>query len=74
MPDKVRDDITYLCFFLNAICNKVIDPQKLDDLENKADVILFQLEMHFPPLFFDIMVYLIVHLVREIRMCDPVYL
>ena len=30
--------------------------------------------MYFPPSFFDIMVHLIVHLVREIRCCDPVYL
>ena len=53
---------------------KVIDPEKLDDLQNKAITILCQLEMYFPPSFFDIMVHLIVHLVREIRLCGPVYL
>jgi hypothetical protein len=30
--------------------------------------------MYFPPSFFDIMVHLIVHLVREIKMCGPVFL
>ncbi|KAL6579112.1 hypothetical protein OROMI_009328 [Orobanche minor] len=30
--------------------------------------------MYFPPSFFDIMVHLTVHLVREIRFCGPVYL
>jgi len=30
--------------------------------------------MYFPPSFFDIMVHLIVHLVREIRICGPVFL
>ena len=30
--------------------------------------------MYFPPAFFDIMVHLIVHLVREIKCCGPVYL
>lgn len=30
--------------------------------------------MYFPHSFFDIMVHLIVHLVRDIRLCDPVYL
>ena len=30
--------------------------------------------MYFPPTFFDIMVHLIVHLVREIKCCGPVYL
>ncbi|XP_058776657.1 uncharacterized protein LOC131650977 [Vicia villosa] len=47
---------------------------KLEDLENEAAVILCQLEMFFPPSFFDIMVYLIVHLVREIRLCGPIFL
>jgi len=30
--------------------------------------------MYFPPSFFDIMIHLIVHLVREIRICGPVFL
>ena len=30
--------------------------------------------MYFPPGFFDIMVHLIVHLVREIKCCGPVFL
>jgi len=46
----------------------------LDDLENEAIVILCQLEMYFPPSFFDIMVHLIVYLVREIKICGPVFL
>jgi len=71
LPNKVRFAITRLCFFFNAICSKVLDPVKLDELEN---VILCQLEMYFPPAFFDIMVHLIVHLVREIKCCGPIYL
>jgi hypothetical protein len=74
LPIKVRHAITRLCLFFNAICSKVIDPAKLDDLENDAVVILCQLEMYFSPSFFDIMVHLIIHLVREIRFCGPVYL
>jgi hypothetical protein len=74
LPKKVRDALTRLCLFFNAICSKVIDPKKLDELENEAAIILCQLEMYFPPSFFDIMVHLIVHLVREIRLCGPVYL
>jgi len=46
----------------------------LDDLENEAIILLCQLEMYFPPSFFDIMVHLIVHLVREIRICGLVFL
>ena len=66
-PNKVKHVITHLCFFFNAICNKVIDLVKLDNLESEAIIILCQLEMYFPPSFFNIMVHLIVHLVREIK-------
>ena len=53
---------------------KVIDPKQLDDLENEVAVVLCQMEMYFPPSFFDIMVHLVVHLVREIRLCGLVFL
>jgi len=68
LPKGVRQVITRLCLFFNAICRKVIDPTRLDDLENEAIIILCQLEMYFPPSFFDIMVHLIVHLVYVV-MC-----
>jgi len=75
LPKKVRLAITQLwLFFFNAICSKVLDPVKLDELENEAVIILCQLEMYFPPTFFDIMVHLIIYLVREIKCCGPIYL
>ena len=73
LPNKVRHAITQLCFFFNAICIKVIGINKFDEQENGAAIILCQLEMYFPP-FFNIMVHLIVHLVREIKCCGLVYL
>jgi len=73
LPKKVRHAITHLRFFFNAIGSKFIDPLKLDELENEAAIILCQLEMHFPPSLFDIIVHLFVHLVREIKCCGPVY-
>lgn len=74
LPKEVRRSITKFCSFFNIICSKVIDPNKLDELEEEAFIILCQLEMYFPPSFFDIMVHLIVHLVREIRFCGPDFL
>jgi len=73
-PNKVRLSITRMCFFINTICSKVHDPIKFDDLENEAAIIQCQFDMYFPPAFFDIIVHLIVHLVREIKCCGPVYL
>ena len=74
LHNKVRHGITRMCFFFNIICSKVIDPVKLDELENEVAIILCQLEMYFSPSFFDIMVHLIVYLEREIKCCGPAYL
>lgn len=74
LPRNERLTITKLCLFFNVICSKVIDPKNLDELEHEAAFILCQSEMFFSPSFFDIMVQLVVHLVREIRICGPVYL
>jgi len=57
LPDKVRVTITRLRSFFNAICSKVINLKQLDDLKNEAAIILCQLEIYFPPSFFDIMIH-----------------
>ncbi|CAL9029484.1 unnamed protein product [Prunus brigantina] len=68
-----RYAITRLCFFFNVICAKTVDVSKLDKLEEDVVVTLCLLEKYFPLSFFDIMVHLVVHLVREVRLCGPVY-
>ncbi|XP_074336070.1 uncharacterized protein LOC141673238 [Apium graveolens] len=62
-----------LCFFFNSLCNKVVDVSKLDKLQSDVIVTLCELEKIFPPSFFDIMIHLTVHLVRELRLCGPVF-
>ena len=74
LPKSVRHTITSLCSLFSSICCKVIDPLKLDELQDETVVILCELEMFFHPSFFDIMVHLVMHLVREVRLCGPVYL
>ncbi|XP_074356133.1 uncharacterized protein LOC141695821 [Apium graveolens] len=74
LPKHVRFVITRLCFFFNAICSKVIDPDLLDKLQADIIVTLCQFEMYFSFSFFDIMVHLVVHLVREVKLCGPLYL
>ncbi|XP_073153400.1 uncharacterized protein [Henckelia pumila] len=73
LPKHVRDSITRLCFFFNELCNKVMDPSKLDELQREIVIILCLLEKYFPPSFFDIMIHLTVHLVREVKLCGPVW-
>ena len=52
----------------------MMDVLELDELELAAMETICQLEMYFPPSFFDIMVHLIVHIVCKIKMCGPVFL
>ncbi|RVW74534.1 hypothetical protein CK203_053767 [Vitis vinifera] len=53
---------------------KVVDVSSLDELQNELVLTLCLLEKYFIPSFFDIMIHLTVHLVREVRLCGPVYL
>jgi hypothetical protein len=62
----VCDAVTSLCLFFNAIEEKVIDEEKLLDLERRHFETLCLLEATFPPSFFDLMLHLTAHLMREI--------
>ncbi|XP_052299096.1 uncharacterized protein LOC102608724 isoform X2 [Citrus sinensis] len=74
LPKPVRYAITRLCFFFNDLCSKVVDVEKLNQIQKDLVVTINLFEMYFLPEFFDIMVHLTVHLVREVRLCGPVYL
>ncbi|XP_022007380.1 uncharacterized protein LOC110906580 [Helianthus annuus] len=74
LPKEVRHTITKLCLFFNMIHSKVIDPEVLDSWEKDIYITLCELEMYFPPSFFDIMVHLVSHIVKEIKSCGPVFL
>ncbi|XP_040362226.1 uncharacterized protein LOC121049375 [Rosa chinensis] len=73
LPKHVRISIMRLCFFFNALCTKVVDVSKLDKLQSDLVLTMCELEKIFPPSFFNIMVHLTVHLVREVRLCGPVF-
>ena len=74
LPDNVRATITKLCAFMNAISQKVIDPDRLEALQNEVVQCLVSFELIFPPSFFNIMTHLLCHLVKEISILGPVYL
>jgi hypothetical protein len=62
------------CFFFNAIGKKVLSEEALESLEKIHYETLCFLEMYFPPAFFDITVYFKTHLIKEIKLLDPVFL
>jgi hypothetical protein len=70
----VHDAVTSLCLFFNAIEEKVIDEEKLLDLERRHFENLCLLDATFPPSFFDLMLHLTAHLAREIWFLVPSYL
>jgi hypothetical protein len=47
--------VTRMCHFFNAISKKVFDINELDELRKEIRVTMWQLEMCFPPSFFDMM-------------------
>jgi hypothetical protein len=63
-----------LCAFLNAIFQKVINPDILPRLQKDVAQCLVSFELVFPPSFFDIMMHLLVHLVKEVAILGPVFL
>ena len=62
LPENVRVPIVKLCAFLNAISQKVIDPESLARLQRDVVQCLVSFELVFPPSFFNIMTHLLVHL------------
>jgi hypothetical protein len=63
-----------LCAFLNAISQKVIDPDNLIKLQNDVVQCLVRFELIFPLSFFNIMTHFLVHLVKEIDILGSVFL
>jgi hypothetical protein len=74
LPKNVRVPIVKLRAFLNAISQKVINPDILPRLQKDVAQCLVSFELVFPPSFFNIMTHLLVHLVEEITILGPIFL
>jgi hypothetical protein len=66
--------ITFMCHFLNAISKKVIDVVELDEICKQMRVTMCQLEMCFPPSFFDTMEHYMIHLADQIFVLGLTYM
>jgi hypothetical protein len=74
MDKYVHDTLTGLCNFFNVISRKSINVKQLRRLQEEIIVILNELEIYFPPAFFDVMVHLCVHIVDDIIDLRPSFL
>jgi hypothetical protein len=66
--------ITRMCHFFNAISKKVINVVELDEICKEMWVSMCQLEMCFPPSFFDTMEHYMIHLACQIFVLGPTYM
>ncbi|XP_024163761.2 uncharacterized protein LOC112170658 [Rosa chinensis] len=73
LDKPVRVAVIRLCLFFTEICSKSFEVSKLPKIQSDIVETLCLLEKYFPPSFFDIMVHLTVHLVREVELCGPVF-
>jgi hypothetical protein len=73
MHKPTRLVITRLCCFFGKLCQREVSRKDLDTLEKEIAITMCELELLFPPSFFDIMVHLTIHLVREVRLGGPVH-
>jgi hypothetical protein len=74
MEPGVRKTIMKLCSFFNTVSQKSITVQRCLRLKNEIAVLMCELEMYFPPAFFDIMPHLMIHVPDEILDLGPVFL
>ena len=74
MDAHVRETLFGLCNFFDVISRKSIGVRQLRRLQEEIVVILCELEMYFPPAFFDVMVHLLVHIVEDIIQLGPTFL
>jgi hypothetical protein len=72
-PEFVKMVVTRMSYFFNRITQKVIDEAELPALKEFIAETLCQLEMCFPPSFFDMMPHLMMHMVDQIQQLGPVY-
>ncbi|XP_021853263.2 uncharacterized protein [Spinacia oleracea] len=69
---KVIDLLEELSDFFKNICSTTIHSDDLDTIQSKLVLTLCKLEKAFLPIFFTIMVHLLIHLVDEVKLGGPV--
>ena len=72
MDSGPRQSIIRLVRLFTMICKKVINGADLERLQQYAAETMFLMEIWFPPSFFDVMVHLPIHLVRQVKLCGPI--
>ncbi|GKF78571.1 hypothetical protein Tco_0234139 [Tanacetum coccineum] len=65
LPSSVATPIIKLCSFFKQICSRTLIKDDMVKAQSKVIDILCNLELIYPPAFFDIMIHLVIHLPLE---------
>nr|GEY22625.1 hypothetical protein [Tanacetum cinerariifolium] len=71
-PDEVAKPIIELCSFFKQICYATLMEDDMFKAQSKVVDILCNLELIYPPAFFDIMIHLVIHLPLEALEGGPI--
>ncbi|CAM6128101.1 unnamed protein product [Calypogeia fissa] len=72
MEQPIRHVILRLSFVWRKIYARVWDPAGYKQLRDFVVLLLCDLEIYFPPAFFDVMIHLLLHIVEELKEYGPV--
>ncbi|GJY45091.1 hypothetical protein Tco_0433304 [Tanacetum coccineum] len=72
LPDEVAKPIIELCSFFKQICSATLMEDDMLKAQSKVVDILCNLELIYPPAFFDIMIHLVIHLPLEALEGGPI--
>ncbi|GJV03331.1 hypothetical protein Tco_1336900 [Tanacetum coccineum] len=72
LPDEVAKPIIKLCSFFKQICSATLMEDDMLKAQSKVVDILCNLELIYPPAFFDIMIHLVIHLPLEALEGGPI--
>lgn len=72
LSKEVCEPLIELSLFFNMVGSKVLRIDELEQIEAQIPITLCKLEKIFPPLFFDVMVNLSIHLAYEAMLGGPV--
>nr|GEZ26981.1 hypothetical protein [Tanacetum cinerariifolium] len=71
-PDEVTKPKIELCLFFKQICSATLMEDDMLKAQSKVVDILCNLELMYPPAFFDIMIHLVIHLPLEALKGGPI--
>nr|GEY48712.1 hypothetical protein [Tanacetum cinerariifolium] len=72
LPSDVAKPLIELCLFFKQICSQTLMVDDMLKAQSKVIDILCNLELIYPPAFFDIMIHLVIHLPLEAIFGGPV--